>query len=287
MLQRKSIQFSVAETQHAVNVDDVGPETTLNTYLREKVFLTGTKRMCLEGGCGACTVAVETVVDGKKRVFSANSCLVSIFSCHGWKIHTIEGIGNPLIGYHEIQKNLVDNYGTQCGFCSPGMVMNMYALQQSGQATEEQIENSFGGNICRCTGYRPILHGFKQLASGSDSRNSQDEELPDIEELKLCWEDPDKMCTKHFKPPKKNYLMQAKESKWIRVHTLQDLLDVLKMSTTNYMLVSGNTSRGVFKNPPLPELYIDIKDGLGQVSILLKPHLNVSSVILLLLHPIS
>lgn len=96
---------------------------------------------------------------------------MSIFSCHGWKIHTIEGIGDPLTKYHPIQKLLADNNGTQCGFCSPGMVMNMYALQASGPVTQSQIEDSFGGNLCRCTGYRPILTAFKKLGSDAGKIN--------------------------------------------------------------------------------------------------------------------
>ncbi|XP_066250729.1 uncharacterized protein [Euwallacea similis] len=72
--------------------------------------------MCLEGGCGTCIVAVEQIKpNGQKHVFAVNSCLVSILSCHGWKIHTVEGIGNPLVGLHEIQKVLAENNGTQCG----------------------------------------------------------------------------------------------------------------------------------------------------------------------------
>lgn len=91
-------------------------------------------------------------------------CLVSILSCHGWKIHTNEGIGNSEIGFHNLQKLLAANNGSQCGFCSSGMVMNMFALLKSGSSTQKQIEDSFGGNICRCTGYRSIIETFKKLA---------------------------------------------------------------------------------------------------------------------------
>ncbi|CAG9836996.1 unnamed protein product [Diabrotica balteata] len=253
MNRKKCVQLSVSGVEYTVTPEDVGPETTLNQYLREKLHLTGTKRMCLEGGCGTCTVAVEETVNGKKKIFSVNSCLVSIFSCHGWTIHTIEGIGNPLIGYNPIQKTLAEHYGTQCGFCSPGMVMNMFALQSSGQDTKEEIENSFGGNLCRCTGYRPILEAFKSIAKAK-------EEIPDIEELKLCKNDPNKICTNDCKP-KDNFYLELTDSRWVKVHTLRDLLEVIKISpTNNYMLVSGNTARGVYRETQLPSQYIDIRE---------------------------
>ncbi|KAL3274970.1 hypothetical protein HHI36_019745 [Cryptolaemus montrouzieri] len=250
------IKFAIQGQEHIVNVADVDPNTTLNEYLRHHMSLMGTKRMCYEGGCGACVVAVTKT--GEQKPMAINSCLVSILTCHGWKIDTIEGIGNPVTKYHPIQQTLANFNGTQCGFCSPGMVMNMYALFEKEKPTMAEVENSFGGNICRCTGYRPILSAFKSLCK--DASTDLLGKYPDIEDM-LCTKSKKsgvpkrelKVCiSKH--PVKVNF----KDSQWTKVYTLKDLLgNLAKIGDDPYMLVAGNSAKGVYKLPT-PKHYIDI-----------------------------
>jgi len=142
-----------------VELDAVDPEITLLEYLRG-VGLTGTKLGCAEGGCGACTVVVSqrNPTTGKIYHASVNACLAPLVSVDGKHVITIEGIGsskNP----HPAQQRVALASGSQCGFCTPGIIMSLYALLRNHgpEASEAEVEEAFDGNLCRCTGYRPIL----------------------------------------------------------------------------------------------------------------------------------
>lgn len=116
--------------------------------------------------------------------------------------------------------------------------MNMYALYESGPVTQQQVEDSFGGNICRCTGYRPILEAFKTLANDSNKDKCQD-----IEDYVPCYKR--KTCKKDCGDIKKGFCMELSSSQWVKVYFLKDLLQILKnLGTNNYMLVGGNTAQG-------------------------------------------
>ncbi|KAJ8985873.1 hypothetical protein NQ317_006247 [Molorchus minor] len=197
----KNIVIFVNGNKYTVDSSKVTPQTTLNDYLRNDLLLTGTKRMCLEGGCGACIVSVSRINPRTEKLetFSVNSCLISIFSCYGWDIYTIEGLGTSN-SPHPIQRVLTKFNGTQCGYCTPGMIMNMYALQKAlGDLTMKEVDNSFGGNICRCTGYRPILSGFKSLCS--DASSDLIDQCPDIEEINGCKNDCGNKCALSLATP--------------------------------------------------------------------------------------
>lgn len=93
-------------------------------------------------------------------------CLRPLYACNGLDVTTVEALGNRLRGYHPLQKRIYESSGTQCGYCTSGMLMNMHGLMSSGQPlTMQTIERGFSGQICRCTGYRPILDAFKSFAT--------------------------------------------------------------------------------------------------------------------------
>jgi len=144
-------------------ITNPSPSITLLDWMREFQGLTSTHVGCGEGGCGACTLAL-VLPSGETRPI--NSCLRRLCAVDGCHIMTTQSLGNVRDGLHPVQEAITNN-GTQCGFCTPGWVMNMYSLlENNSYLTREQVEQNFDGNLCRCTGYRPILAAFGEFASG-------------------------------------------------------------------------------------------------------------------------
>lgn len=153
-------------------------EQSLLQYLRS-LGLTGTKLGCGEGGCGACTVMLSSwSASASAPVHRAvNACTTPVYAIDGCAITTVEGIGSLRAGLHPIQARLASSHGSQCGFCTPGFVMSMYALlrnRRGGQPSEAEVEEALAGNLCRCTGYRPILDAFKHFTCDSASKAQLD-----------------------------------------------------------------------------------------------------------------
>lgn len=139
---------------------DVEPTAPLSTLLRDGLELRGTKRGCETGKCGACTV----IVDGK----ATKSCMRLAGQAAGADVVTIEGLaerGRPEDGLHPVQQGLVDNFGLQCGYCTPGVAMMATALlEENTDPSREEIQQALKGNLCRCTGYTKIYDSVRQAA---------------------------------------------------------------------------------------------------------------------------
>lgn len=134
----------------------VPPHLTLLDFLRDVLGLTGTKKSCDLGNCGACTVILE----GK----AVNSCLVLAIEADGKSIETIEGLTISGKG-HPLQRAFVEHGAIQCGFCTPGMIMSSKALlDRNSHPTSEEIKDALAGNLCRCTGYAKILEAVEAVA---------------------------------------------------------------------------------------------------------------------------
>ncbi|MFJ4145118.1 xanthine dehydrogenase small subunit [Pseudomonas sp. NPDC089734] len=162
------IQFLLNQelkTEHTLD-----PNLTVLNYLRGHAHKTGTKEGCASGDCGACTVVVgELETDGQGREHiryrSLNSCLTFVASLHGKQLISVEDLKHQG-QLHSVQKAMVDCHGSQCGFCTPGFVMSLFALQKnSSQPDTHQAHEALAGNLCRCTGYRPILAAAEQACS--------------------------------------------------------------------------------------------------------------------------
>ena len=138
-----------------VQLDSVSPNTTLLEWLRAR-GLTGSKEGCAEGDCGACSVAiVDLNTNGERRYRAINSCLVPVALMAGRDIVTIEGVANGKL--HPVQRTMVENHGSQCGYCTPGFVMSLFeGYYRKNLKTRAQLDEQLAGNLCRCTGYRPI-----------------------------------------------------------------------------------------------------------------------------------
>ncbi len=163
------IAFLLNGTPLRVSGDD--PTRTLLQWLREERGLTGTKEGCNEGDCGACTVMV-TDGEGTRAL---NACILFLPQLHGRAVRTVEGLSGPKGEMHPVQAAMVDHHGSQCGFCTPGFVMSMAAAQVNGASDHDDY---LAGNLCRCTGYAPIVRAAEAVA-GTEAPGWMAEALPE------------------------------------------------------------------------------------------------------------
>ena len=150
------IRFLLDGDSYAIEVSD--PTRTLLQFLREDLRRVGSKEGCAEGDCGACTVVLAELVGGQPRYRAVNACIQFLPTLDGKALFTVESLKGADGSLHPVQQAMVDHHGSQCGFCTPGFIMSMFALYHNNPApTRAEIDDALSGNLCRCTGYRPIV----------------------------------------------------------------------------------------------------------------------------------
>ncbi len=153
---------------HIQSVDQVAVTQTILQHLREDKHCMGTKEACAEGDCGACTVVIAEIKDGLLEMKSANSCIQFMPTLDGKALFTVEDLKQADGALHPVQQALVECHGSQCGFCTPGFAMSLWSLylKKNGETTppcRQEINDTLSGNLCRCTGYRPIIDAAKRM----------------------------------------------------------------------------------------------------------------------------
>tara|TARA_R110002124_G_scaffold114535_43_gene269632 strand:+ start:1058 stop:2524 length:1467 start_codon:yes stop_codon:yes gene_type:complete len=150
----------------AITLTDIKPDTTLLDWLRLERRLRGSKEGCAEGDCGACTVLVGRLMGEEIIYDSVTACIRFVGSLHGTHVVTIEHLRGENGNLHPVQQAMVDHHGSQCGFCTPGFVMSLYGLwMRNPDPGQGAIEKALQGNLCRCTGYAPIIRAGKAMSS--------------------------------------------------------------------------------------------------------------------------
>jgi xanthine dehydrogenase/oxidase len=233
-----------------VRLADPDPSELLVDYLRSSdVGLTGTKLVCGEGGCGSCTVSLAHLDRRTGTVVErpVNSCLRPLCTLDGTIVTTTEGLGRTRTGLNPIQERIADYNGSQCGYCTPGWVMTMYGLLRNNQAPDAQeVEDQFAGNLCRCTGMRPILNAMQSFVGDAPASKRAAGTLFDARD---------------FPAPRRLHLSGAHQE-YYRPLELREVLDLLKRhraTQDTVKLLNGNTSVAIYKRDVYdPAVLIDI-----------------------------
>jgi xanthine dehydrogenase small subunit len=205
------------------------PNTTVLQYLREHRGKTGTKEGCASGDCGACTVVVGELVDDRLRYRTLNSCLTFVSALHGKQLISVEDLKDQG-RLHSVQQAMVDCHGSQCGFCTPGFVMSLFALQKNAGAVTEydphRTHEALAGNLCRCTGYRPILEAAEQACCAKQPDQFDAREAETIAQLKAI-------------EPRETAELNSGDKRCLSPLTVGDLADIYSANPDARLLAGG------------------------------------------------
>ncbi|KAL5763619.1 hypothetical protein ACOSQ2_016213 [Xanthoceras sorbifolium] len=282
----KNLVFAVNGERFEVSTVD--PSTTLLHFLRSQTPFKSVKLSCGEGGCGACVVLLSKYDPVLDRVedFTVSSCLTLLCSVNGCSITTTEGLGSSKVGFHPIHQRFAGFHASQCGFCTPGMCVSLFSALVNAEKTHRpeppqgfskltisEAEKAIAGNLCRCTGYRPIADACKSFAADVDMedlgfnsfwRKGESKEVK-VSRLPL-YKHHSEICTFPEFLKKENKSAMALDLErycWhspVSVQELQSLLEHYDSNKkTSIKLVVGNTGMGYYKEVEDYDTYVDIR----------------------------
>jgi len=202
------------------------PNETILNYIRLRLKKTGTKEGCAEGGCGACTVVIGELKKNNIVYKAINSCIAFTTSLEGKQLLVVEDLMLKNGSLHPVQSAMVNYHGSQCGFCTPGFVMSLFSMYKNNNSyNEKTIEESLSGNLCRCTGYRPIIDAAKSLNNSKSDQFKKDKR---------------KTITLLKKIRPKSISIKNQNKKYFAPRTINELKKIIK-KYPNFDFFSGGT----------------------------------------------
>jgi xanthine dehydrogenase small subunit len=251
------IRFYYRGSVHEVR--DAAPTQTVLQHLREDLHCTGTKEGCAEGDCGACTVVLGGLdANGQLELKAVNSCIQLTPTLDGKALFTVEDLQQQDGALHPVQQALVECHGSQCGFCTPGFAMSLWGmyLKQDGKRPErKEIDNCLSGNLCRCTGYRPIIDAAQRMVELPEVAFDRARLAEQLAELKR-----DQLA-----------VYSAHGQTFLAPRTLDELIQ-LRAANPNAVLLAGSTDVGLWITKQMRELndiiylgHVDALKGLREI----------------------
>ncbi len=242
-----------------VTVTNVDPTLGLLAFLRTRLQLTGSKEGCAEGDCGACTVVVGELSGSRLTLKTMNACIQWVPALDGKAVFTVEYLRQQDKSLHPVQQSMVDCHGSQCGFCTPGFVMSLWQVYNTHQrkntrASDPQLRSALSGNLCRCTGYKPILEAGQQMF---DLPAVAFDEAVIVEQLRQI-----------ARPQALTY--QFEEGSFYAPSTLTELTQ-LRRDHPDAVILAGCTDMGLWVNKQFRELkkiiYVGQVEGFSDIEL--------------------
>ena len=218
--------FCTGCKEPSFEIKNPDPNETLLNYIRTKLKKTGTKEGCAEGGCGACTIVIGELKDDKINYSSINSCIMFLPTLHGKQLILVEDLVSKDGSLHPVQQAMVNYHGSQCGFCTPGFVMSLFSMFKNyPRFNENLIKDTISGNLCRCTGYQPIIKAAKSL----NNKNKTDQFTKRKNDIMKLLK----------KINNESIIIYKKNKKYFAPRYVQELKKILKKNINSHLLSGG------------------------------------------------